>query len=158
LVFEEVGRVDQLDPFARQLRRDAADEGVGVAAREREEQLQHPHVGERAAENLDVPDLPRHDRLLHALALEEADHPPQLADADPRHAFGHLLYLRVGLLPDGRDRHLRARAPRALQHEEGEPAVARYQTESHKQSTEGRVPRTERGQVWNSVPSTRHFI
>ncbi len=132
LVFEEVGRVDQLDAFARQLGRDAADERVGVAARERDEHLEHPHVGQRAAEDLDVLDLTRHDGLLHALALEEAYHPPELADADPRHAVGHLLDGRVGLLAYGRDRDLDARAPRALHDQKGELAVARDESVSHK--------------------------
>ena len=132
VVPDEVGRVDELYPFAGELRGDTADEGVGVAARQRHQHPEHPHVRERPAEDLHVLDLPGHDRLLHALALEEADHPPQLADADPLDALGHALDAGVGLLPDGHHRQLRPSPPRALDDQEGELAVARDQTVTHK--------------------------
>src|ERR1041385_3512392 len=119
VVLQEVGRVNQLDPLARQLGGDASDERVGVAARQAQKHPEHPHVRHRAAENLHVPDLTRHDRLLHTLALEEANHATELPDADPRQAFGDLLDSRVGLFLDGRDGDLSARAPRALDDAEG---------------------------------------
>ena len=74
MVLQEVCRVDQLDAFAREFGGHAADERIGVSAREAEEHLEHAHVRQSAAEDLHVLDLTGHDRLLHALAFEEADH------------------------------------------------------------------------------------
>jgi hypothetical protein len=138
MVLEKVGRVDEFDAFAAEFVGDAADERVGVAAREAQEHLEHAHVRQRAAENLHVLDLPGHDRALYALAFEETDHPPQLSDADPLDATArlrrHALNCRIGLLADRRNRQRRPRPPRPFKHEKRKLAVACDESVTHKRA------------------------
>ena len=89
-----------------------------------QQHLEHSYIGQRAAENLDVLDLSGHDRALDALALEEANHLPQLTDADPRDApvrrLRDALNDRVGLFANRRDRQrARPRAARLRRRETG---------------------------------------
>ncbi len=68
-------------------------------------------------------------RALDAFAFEKADHPSQLADADPDHASARrrrrALHLRVGLFANRRDCEARACAPRPFNHQQGELPIAR---------------------------------
>src|SRR5436309_12797901 len=77
-------------------------------------------------------DLPGHDRTLHALALEEANHAPKLPDADPQDALRHALNRRVCLLTNRRDRQRHASLARTFEHEKRKTSVACDQSVTHR--------------------------
>src|SRR5438477_13183071 len=77
-------------------------------------------------------DLPGHDRTLHALALEEANHTPKLPDADPQDALRHALNRGVCLLTNRRDRQRHASLARSFEHEKRKTSVACDQSVMHK--------------------------
>ena len=81
--FEIGGRRDQLDALVAEDLGHGAEQHVGVAGAEVEQQLRQPPVGADAGEDLLVLDLSGHDGAGDAFGLEGLDEPRELAEREP---------------------------------------------------------------------------
>ncbi len=127
--FEVGSGRDQLDAFVAENFGHGAEQHVGVAGAQVEQQLRQPPVGTDAGEDLLVLDLPGHDGAGDAFGLEGFDEAGELAEREPvdvdiRIGGGAGVDLRIGLFLDGGDDDLKAMGARGVEEEEREASVA----------------------------------
>jgi hypothetical protein len=119
-----------MNPFFGQHLGHRADQRIGVAHGEAQQDLGQLAVRADGAEDHLVLHLPGHDGLGDALGLEGLDQLAQLAQAQPVHRRRAVLFnRRIGLLANGRHHHVVALGPRRLQHQQGKRSVARNQSQ-----------------------------
>ena len=104
---QERGRIEQLDAVVAHDVGDGGDQRVGVAGLEPGQDRQQRQVGHDAREDLDVLDLPGHDRLGDAGGLQDLDALAEVAERDPVEVGPRLpggpFELGKGLFLDGDD-------------------------------------------------------
>ncbi len=92
-----------MDAFVFQDLRDGADERIGIARPEREQQLGQPPVWADAAENLLVLHLASHQGTGDALSLEDVYQLGEFPERQPVHLGAVALDGGIGLFFDGRN-------------------------------------------------------
>ena len=129
---EELRGVDQLNPALAHQVRHRADQRIGVEPLQLAHQRHRRHVGDEAAEDLDVLDLPGHHGLRDVVVFEDLQEGPELADRHPVHV-GPRRRCRRGLdvfrrlFLDADDDDLVAHRPGGVEHEERKASVTRDQ-------------------------------
>ncbi len=126
---EVLGGADELDAFVGEDLGDGAEEHVGVAGAEVEEEFGEAPVGADGGEDLLVLDLSGHGGAGDAFGFEGIDEAGELAEGEPVEVdVGVLLGaggdLGVGLLLDGSDDDGKGLSAGGVEEEEGEAAVA----------------------------------
>ena len=126
---EVLGGGDELDAFVAEDLGDGAEEHVGVAGAEVEEELGEAPVGADAGEDLLVLDLAGHDGAGDAFGLEGFDEAGEFAEGEPVDVDvgvggGAGVDLGVGLFLDGGDDDGEAVGACGVEQQEGEAAVA----------------------------------
>ena len=127
--FEVLRGGDEFDAFVVEDFGDCAEEHVGVAGAEVEEELGETPVGADAGEDLLVLDLAGHDGSGDAFGLEGFDEAGEFAEGEPVDVDvgiggGAFVDLGVGLFLDGGDDYGEVVGACCVEEQEGEAAVA----------------------------------
>ena len=115
--------------------RDGADQAIGVSRGQLLERRDEREIGNDAAEDLRVLDLPRHDGSSRAGLAQQANARSQLTERDPVNRgavpLGGVIELGERLFLHGDDGDVVAQCPRGIEDEKRKPAVAGNQTKCH---------------------------
>src|SRR5579859_631975 len=128
---QERGGIGETDSFVFEDFGDAADQGIGVLARQGSEQFQETPVGADRRENLRMLDLAGHHDFGDAFGFENVDQAAELAERNPVAAGGQGLNFAGGFFEDTYGDHFVAQFAGVFERQNREAAVAGNKPVAH---------------------------